>query len=193
MSPVAEKMVTAGDLYADIFSGFVFWFGALVMSIIILIIKGKAKKAPTVGKRNALITLSVIVTVFDALLLLFKVNFIAFLINPYTYFMNNYTLSKYDGAGSMVKGVYIGMYIAIICIIIFGAFAAVAGFKAASRKNFRTLSVSQHTMPPAQGMPQKQIPVDGILCPFCHKVNKVGSSFCAACGKPFIREGEVKD
>lgn len=196
----SQNTVMAGDLYADLFNGFIFWFGVLVLSVIILIVKAKAKKNPTAGKRNALITLSVIVTVFDSFLLIFKVNFIEFLINPYTYFLNDYNLIKYDGAGSAVQGIYIGMYIGIICIIIFGAIAAAIGYKAASKKNFPTLNKNPiYVQPVHPDIPNEvtsasnqqenaQQPIEnGVLCS-CGRMNKNGSIFCASCGKPLGEE-----
>lgn len=66
---------TTDKLLSNLFDGFIFYVAVVVFIISVLIITAKYRRKPTLGKRKSLTATTVLLTVFDALLLLFKVDF----------------------------------------------------------------------------------------------------------------------
>ena len=83
---------TTDKLLSSLFDGFIFYLAVVVFIITVLIITAKYRKNPTLGKRKSLTAITVLLTVFDSLLLLFKIDFFRLLCNPYDYFTSyNFT------------------------------------------------------------------------------------------------------
>ena len=74
------------SLLSDLFDGFIFIVAVLIFIIAIGIVTVRYRKKPSLRGRRALTTLSVLLTVVDSLLLVFKIDFLSFLFNPYDYF-----------------------------------------------------------------------------------------------------------
>ena len=77
---------TTDKLLSSLFDGFIFYLAVVVFIITVLIITAKYRKNPTLGKRKSLTAITVLLTVFDSILLLFKIDFFRLLCNPYDYF-----------------------------------------------------------------------------------------------------------
>lgn len=69
---------TTDKLLSSLFDGFIFYLAVVVFIITVLIITAKYRKNPTLGKRKSLTAITVLLTVFDSLLLLFKIDFFSF-------------------------------------------------------------------------------------------------------------------
>lgn len=73
---------TTDKLLSSLFDGFIFYLAVVVFIITVLIITAKYRKNPTLGKRKSLTAITVLLTVFDSLLLLFKIDFFQASLQP---------------------------------------------------------------------------------------------------------------
>lgn len=180
---------TANGLYADLFEGFILYAAVLFLSISLFIILAKYKSKPTVEKRRGLQALSVLVTVFDTLLLIIKVDVFSFLFNPYTYFIEG-TFGRNEIVDPIAKTVYIITYIVIILIAIMGIVALILGFRAIANSSLTAKANENSGIRPNVFVPPViNMPAPPVKCE-CGKLNAPDSTFCANCGKPLFAKQE---
>ena len=84
----------------------------------------------TLGKRKSLSATTVLLTVFDALLLLFKVDFFRLLCNPYDY-LTSYNFFLFM-PGTSEYAIYISYYIVVLATVIAGIIMCIVGYTALS-------------------------------------------------------------
>lgn len=180
---------TADKLLSNLFDGFIFYVAVVVFIISVLVITAKYRRKPTLGKRKSLTATTVLLTVFDSLLLLFKVDFFRLLCNPYDYF-TSYNFSSFT-PGTSEYAIYVSYYIVVIATVIAGIIVCIVGYTTLSDKELKKKAFdkatalqqqySQYYQAPPQGMQQPQY--NTWQCNVCGMVNKdIGGDFCAQCG-----------
>ncbi len=122
-------------VYSEIFDGFFFFAAVIGLIIALLVVKGRYKKEQTLGRRKCIKALSILLTVFDSLLLIIKIDIFAFLYNPYDYFKNGFFGSKEFGDTTMTI-IYFTAYAVFILTIIIGIAVCVAGYRTLSNKQW---------------------------------------------------------
>lgn len=172
-------------LLSSLFNGFIFYLAIVVFIITILILAVKYRKSPTVGKKRALTTITILLTIFDSFLLLFKVDLWGLLFNPYDYF-TGYNFSSFT-PGTSEYAIYLSYYIVLIATVIAGIIMCIVGYttiadKELSEKAFSKLQAQQYRNSiPVQSPAQPQYST--WQCNVCGTVNKdMGGDFCAQCG-----------
>lgn len=182
---------TTDKLLSNLFDGFIFYVAVVVFIISVLIITAKYRRKPTLGKRKSLTATTVLLTVFDALLLLFKVDFFRLLCNPYDYF-TSYNFSSFM-PGTSEYAIYISYYIVVLATVIAGIIMCIVGYTTLSDKELKQKAIDKATavqqqyrqgyQVPPQGMPNPQY--NTWQCKVCGTVNKdIGGDFCSQCGAP---------
>ena len=182
---------TADKLLSNLFDGFIFYVAVVVFIISVLVITAKYRRKPTLGKRKSLTATTVLLTVFDSLLLLFKVDFFRLLCNPYDYF-TSYNFSSFT-PGTSEYAIYVSYYIVVIATVIAGIIVCIVGYTTLSDKELKKKAFdkatalqqqySQYYQAPPQGMQQPQY--NTWQCNVCGMVNKdIGGDFCSQCGAP---------
>ena len=180
---------TTDKLLSNLFDGFIFYIAVVVFIISVLIITAKYRRKPTLGKRRSLTATTVLLTVFDSLLLLFKVDFFRLLCNPYDYF-TSYNFSSFT-PGTSEYAIYVSYYIVVIATVIAGIIMCIVGYatlsdkelkkKAYDRANALQQQYTQGYQVPHQAMPNPQFST--WQCNVCGTVNKdIGGDFCSQCG-----------
>lgn len=176
-------------LLSNLFDGFIFYLAVVIFIISVLIITAKYRRKPTLGKRKSLTAITVLLTVFDSLLLLFKVDFFRLLCNPYDYF-TSYNFTSFV-PGTSEYAIYVSYYIVIIATVIAGIIMCIVGYttladKELKKKAFDKAAALQqqyrqgYQVPP-QAMQQPQF--NSWKCNVCGMVNKdIGGDFCSQCG-----------
>ena len=160
------------SLLSDLFDGFIFIVAVLVFIIAIGIVTVRYRKKPSLRGRRALTTLSVLLTVVDSLLLVFKIDFLSFLFNPYDYFTSRDLASIAD---SSVFGIYLSYYIAVIITILVGVVFCIIGYCTVANKE-----LTQKAFNKANILPQfKNTPK---YCAVCGCAVGVNESACSRCG-----------
>lgn len=187
----SDNYVSSTDkLLSNLFDGFIFYLAVVVFIISVLIITAKYRRKPTLGKRKALTAITVLLTVFDSLLLLFKVDFFRLLCNPYDYF-TSYNFTSFT-PGTSEYAIYVSYYIVIIATVIAGIIMCIVGYTTLSDKELKKKAFDKARtyqpqyrpgcqVPPPQAMQQPQF--NTWKCNVCGTVNKdIGGDFCAQCG-----------
>lgn len=180
---------TADKLLSNLFDGFIFYVAVVVFIISVLVITAKYRRKPTLGKRKSLTATTVLLTVFDSLLLLFKVDFFRLLCNPYDYF-TSYNFSSFT-PGTSEYAIYVSYYIVVIATVIAGIIVCIVGYTTLSDKELKKKAFdkatalqqqyTQYYQAPPQGMQQPQY--NTWQCNVCGMVNKdIGGDFCSQCG-----------
>ena len=180
---------TTDKLLSNLFDCFIFYIAVVVFIISVLIITAKYRRKPTLGKRRSLTATTVLLTVFDSLLLLFKVDFFRLLCNPYDYF-TSYNFSSFT-PGTSEYAIYVSYYIVVIATVIAGIIMCIVGYatlsdkelkkKAYDRANALQQQYTQGYQVPPQAMPNPQFST--WQCNVCGTVNKdIGGDFCSQCG-----------
>ena len=123
---------TTDKLLSSLFDGFIFYLAVVVFIITVLIITAKYRKNPTLGKRKSLTAITVLLTVFDSILLLFKIDFFRLLCNPYDYF-TSYNFTSFV-PGTSEYAIYVSYYIVIIATVIAGIIMCIVGYTTLSDK-----------------------------------------------------------
>lgn len=126
---------TTDKLLSSLFDGFIFYLAVVVFIITVLIITAKYRKNPTLGKRKSLTAITVLLTVFDSLLLLFKIDFFRLLCNPYDYF-TSYNFTSFV-PGTSEYAIYVSYYIVIIATVIAGIIMCIVGYTTLSDKELK--------------------------------------------------------
>lgn len=182
---------TTDKLLSSLFDGFIFYLAVVVFIITVLIITAKYRKNPTLGKRKSLTAITVLLTVFDSLLLLFKIDFFWLLCNPYDYF-TSYNFTSFV-PGTSEYAIYVSYYIVIIATVIAGIIMCIVGYATLSDKELKkkACSVLPHysssTEQASQFRPQQmqQPQCNTWRCNICGTINKdIGGDFCSQCGAP---------
>ena len=120
---------------SSLFDGFIFYLAVVVFIITVLIITAKYRKNPTLGKRKSLTAITVLLTVFDSILLLFKIDFFRLLCNPYDYF-TSYNFTSFV-PGTSEYAIYVSYYIVIIATVIAGIIMCIVGYTTLSDKELK--------------------------------------------------------
>lgn len=182
---------TTDKLLSSLFDGFIFYLAVVVFIITVLIITAKYRKNPTLGKRKSLTAITVLLTVFDSLLLLFKIDFFRLLCNPYDYF-TSYNFTSFV-PGTSEYAIYVSYYIVIIATVIAGIIMCIVGYTTLSDKELKKKAFDKaaalhqqyragFAVPPQQ-MQQPQC--NTWRCNICGTINKdIGGDFCSQCGAP---------
>ena len=163
---------TADKLLSNLFDGFIFYVAVVVFIISVLVITAKYRRKPTLGKRKSLTATTVLLTVFDSRLLLFKVD-------------SSFT------PGTSEYAIYVSYYIVVIATVIAGIIVCIVGYTTLSDKELKKKAFdkatalqqqySQYYQAPPQGMQQPQY--NTWQCNVCGMVNKdIGGDFCSQCG-----------
>ena len=186
----SDDYISSTDrLLSNLFDGFIFYLAVVIFIISVLIITAKYRRNPTLGKRKALTATTVLLTVFDSFLLLFKVDFFRLLCNPYDYF-TSYNFTSFM-PGTSEYAIYVSYYIVIIATVIAGIIMCIVGYttladKELKKKSFDKAAALQqqykqgYQVPP-QTMQQPQF--NSWKCNVCGMVNKdIGGDFCSQCG-----------
>lgn len=130
-------------------------------------------------------------TVFDSLLLLFKIDFFRLLCNPYDYF-TSYNFTSFV-PGTSEYAIYVSYYIVIIATVIAGIIMCIVGYTTLSDKELKKKAFDKaaalqqqyragFAVPPQQ-MQQPQC--NTWRCNICGTINKdIGGDFCSQCGAP---------
>ena len=180
---------TTDKLLSSLFDGFIFYLAVVVFIITVLIITAKYRKNPTLGKRKSLT--AIMLTVFDSLLLLFKIDFFRLLCNPYDYF-TSYNFTSFV-PGTSEYAIYVSYYIVIIATVIAGIIMCIVGYTTLSDKELKKKAFDKaaalqqqyragFAVPPQQ-MQQPQC--NTWRCNICGTINKdIGGDFCSQCGAP---------
>lgn len=178
---------TTDKLLSSLFDGFIFYLAVVVFIITVLIITAKYRKNPTLGKRKSLTAITVLLTVFDSLLLLFKIDFFRLLYNPYDYF-TSYNFTSFV-PGTSEYAIYVSYYIVIIATVIAGIIMCIVGYTTLSDKELKkkafdkAAAVQSRLRSSAQQMQQPQC--NTWRCNICGTINKdIGGDFCSQCGAP---------
>lgn len=182
---------TTDKLLSSLFDGFIFYLAVVVFIITVLIITAKYRKNPTLGKRKSLTAITVLLTVFDSLLLLFKIDFFRLLWNPYDYF-TSYNFTSFV-PGTSEYAIYVSYYIVIIATVIAGIIMCIVGYttlsdKELKKKAFDKAAALQQQYRAGFAVPPQQIQqpqCNTWKCNVCGTINKdIGGSFCSQCGAP---------
>lgn len=130
-------------------------------------------------------------TVFDSLLLLFKIDFFRLLCNPYDYF-TSYNFTSFV-PGTSEYAIYVSYYIVIIATVIAGIIMCIVGYttlsdKELKKKAFDKAAALQQQYRAGFAVPPQQIQqpqCNTWKCNICGTINKdIGGSFCSQCGAP---------
>ena len=164
---------SADKLYSDLFDGFFFFAAVLGMVIAIFIVCAKYKANPTVGKRRAIRVLSILITVFDSLLLIAKIDLFSFLYNPYNYFKSG-RFTGNDFSDPVAQAVCTVAYIVIIVTVIVGIIACVIGYRTVANKALTAAAYKTKELLPEYKDANKvcavcghSVPRDAAECPRC--------------------------
>ena len=150
---------TTDKLLSSLFDGFIFYLAVVVFIITVLIITAKYRKNPTLGKRKSLTAITVLLTVFDSLLLLFKIDFFRLLCNPYDYF-TSYNFTSFV-PGTSEYAIYVSYYIVIIATVIAGIIMCIVGYATLSDKELKKKAFDK-----AAAIPLSSTAI-ASLCFFC--------------------------
>lgn len=176
-------------LLSNLFDGFIFYLAIVVFIVTILILAIKYRKSPTVGKKRALTTITILLTIFDSLLLLFKVDLWGLLFNPYDYF-TGYNFSAFT-PGTSEYAIYLSYFIVLIATIVAGIIMCVVGYSTVADKELsqkayakaQTLQQQYKNNNPVPRPAEPQPQYSTWQCTVCGTVNKdMGGGFCAQCG-----------
>ena len=164
--------MTNHEILSNLFDGFIFILAVVVFIIAIGIIAVRYRKKPTLRSRRALVTLSVLLTIFDSLLLIFRVDVLSFLFNPYDYFTSRNLPNITD---SSAFAIYVSYNIAVIITVIVGVIFCIIGYC-----NVVNKELTQKAFNSANILPQfKNAPK---FCAVCGCAVGSNESACSRCG-----------